>query len=252
MRFVCFIFILAGFAAAAQTDKVFLKNGEVKKGIVLSVGLDFIFYKASDTSRQTQKILKNDILLVEKYDGKVYVFGKENMKPTTDTGYKHFRHSIGVQPLDVMFGRITGVYEFVNKRGTLGIAFPVSLTFDPIGPIYSPTNDTTKPRANYHTKGLNFIAGGDLNFYIGKKERRRFFVGPRVRYGVDMFLINIEGYSIQSQFGWKFMSSDYHFYQQLALGFGFVRILSSPAGNRINPKESYSWASFTYRIGFGW
>jgi len=66
-----------------------------------------------------------------------------------------------------------------------------------------------------------------------------------------MFL-QIEAYSLQTQFGLRVGDPTDHISQHISGGIGFVRVLSSPGGNRINPKQSYGWFSINYRIGFNW
>ena len=252
MRILFIILILFGMCGFAQTDKIYLVNGEVKKGLVISMGNDFVFSKSSDTSLTTKKYLKSDILLIEKYDGKVFVFGKNSEKKvnTIDTTEVFYRNSLGIQPLSFFLGRVSLVYERMNKEGTIGFALPVSLTFDPTGIIYEP--DSSRGTSGNHLSGVNFIGGADVNFYVGKGDFEGFYLGPRVRYGVDMFIGNIEAYTVQTQFGWKLEGSEYRMSHHISVGFGFVRILSSQAGNRINSKNSYSWGSISYRIGLNW
>jgi hypothetical protein len=67
-----------------------------------------------------------------------------------------------------------------------------------------------------------------------------------------MFVGNTEAYSVQTQFGWRIGEPASRFSQHVSLGFGFVRVLSSRAGARIDPKQSYAWGSITYRIGVNW
>jgi hypothetical protein len=252
MRLFLFIFILCGFCARAQRDKVFMKNGEIKKGMVVSVVNDFIFFRASDTSL-TQRMPKSEILLVEKYDGKILIFSKKIAEEQDSAAVgpgKFRRHSFGIQPLNVFVGRMTASYEYLNKTGTIGFLLPVSVTFDPVGTLYKESNDSSGTSA--HTPGYNLIGGADVNFYLAKGDFEGFYFGPRIRYGVDMFLFNIEAYSIQTQFGYRIAEPDSRLVQHLSVGLGFVRILASPAGNNISPKQSYGWASINYRIGFNW
>jgi hypothetical protein len=147
-------------------------------------------------------------------------------------------------------GRATVVYERYTKNDKIGFVIPVSLTFDPFGLLYGTdidTNITVK-----RIRGASFIFGGDVNFYFGKSERSRFFVGPRIRYGTDLFLRGTEAYSLQTQAGWKHEDVRGKFIQHFSLGFGFVRILGAPAGLIINPKQSYGWYSINYRLSLRW
>jgi len=136
MRIIIFILIFSGFILKGQ-DKLFFKNGDSKKGIIVSMGNDFVFFKTSDTSLTLQKISKSEILLIERFDGKIFIFSKSSLEKDSVLiqDKKIFRNSIGLQPLNFLLGRITGAYERLNKDGTIGFVFPLSLTFDPVGVI---------------------------------------------------------------------------------------------------------------------
>jgi hypothetical protein len=247
-------FILRPLAAQ---DKVFFLNGQVKKGIVVSIARDAVFFKTSDTST-IQRIPKTELLLVENYKGVRYVFGREPAKDPRENARDTLRiaanpkqHYLGIQPLGILAGRGTLVYEHFTKNNRIGFVIPLSVTFDPFGTLYNTRIDTSR-NAIRRISGINFIAGMDVNFYIGKKSSPRFFLGPRVRYGTDLFLRGIEAYSLQTQVGWKIEDDRGIFTQHLSVGFGFVRILSSPLGTLINPRQSYGWYSLNYRLGVRW
>ncbi|MDO9000825.1 MAG: hypothetical protein Q7W45_13740 [Bacteroidota bacterium] len=251
MQKIYILFLLFSLSLNAQ-DKLFYKNGNVKKGYVVSVTKEVVFFKNSDTSIQTQQIPKTDLLLLENYKGDVFIFANdkktESEKPETKL-YK--RNALGVQPFAVLFGRVTLVYERFTKDNKIGFVFPLSLTFDPMGSLYNSRIDTNRNSVK-RLKGVNFIGGLDVNFYVGRRESSKFFVGPRIRYGTDMFLRGIEAYSLQTQLGWKYSNPKKSMIQHLSFGFGFVRILSSPAGPLISPKQSYGWYSINYRVGIKW
>lgn len=252
MRYTILILIFLAFIVKGQ-DKIFLKNGLSKKGIIISMGNDFVFFKLSDTSLATERISKSDIMLIEKYNDQIFIFSKEHLQKDSlgNKNKKIFKNSFGLQPFNVLLGRITVAYEYLNKNGKVGIVIPLSLTFDPVGILYNTTVDSTR-KSSLHAKGFNFIGGADLNLYLGRGDFEGFFLGPRVRYGTDMLLQGIEAYSIQTQFGWRLGETNDRLSQHISLGIGFVRILSSQAGNRINPKQSYGWLSVNYRVGINW
>jgi hypothetical protein len=249
MRFLFLILFFSAFVSKGQ-DRIFLKGGKIKNGIVSSIGNDFVFFKNSDSSLTIQRIAKAEVMLVEKYDGKIYIFSKENFsKDSTVSPRRTFKNSLGCQPLNVFLGRLTVNYEYLNKSGKIGVVIPLSLTFDPVGILYRTTVDSTR-NSSLHTRGFNFIGGVDINFYAGKGDFEGFFLGPRIRYGTDMFLQGTEAYSLQNQFGWRLTEPDDRLSQHISIGIGFVRILASPGGNRISSKQSYGWLSVNYRVGF--
>lgn len=251
MKIFFTIFLFFSFTLSAQ-DKIFLKDGTLKQGVVISQGIDFILFKTSDTSTTTYKIPKNSVVMIEKYDGKIFTYSSKFSKTDSSSLKKEFKkNSFGLQPLGLFTGRLAASYERLNKDGTIGYCFPLALTYDPVGVIYTPKIDSTYGTIT-HNEGYNFIGGIDVNFYIGKRESWKFFVGPRLRYGVDVALGNIEAYSVQTQFGWRIGKPQNLFSQHISIGVGFARILSSQAGNRIDPKQSYGWGSINYRIGVNW
>lgn len=248
---ILFWVLLLSFSKAQ--DKIIFTDGKSVKGIVISFANDFVFFKKNDTSVSTIKFPKKDVLLIEKYDGSVYLFARNDVK-AKDTLRQIFpqrKNYAYFQPYGVFLGRVATSYERLSKDGKIGYVIPLILTFDPVGSLYKENNDSTGFDRK-HYAGINFISGADINFYIGQKERIKFYIGPRLRYGVDMFLENTEGYSLQSQFGWKSDKPNSRFVQHLAFGFGFVRVLSISGTNRISPKQSFGWGSVTYKLGFKW
>ncbi|MBA2610463.1 MAG: hypothetical protein H0U95_00735 [Bacteroidetes bacterium] len=252
MQKIYILFFLFTISLKAQ-DKLFFKNGTVKKGVVISIAKDVVFYKTSDTSARTQQIPKTELLLLENYKGEIFIFSEAKKEVETAktelTLYK--RNAIGIQPLGVFMGRITFAYERFTKDNKIGFVFPLSITFDPSGKLYNSRIDTSK-NAVKRLSGVNFIGGIDVNFYVGRKKNSQFFVGPRIRYGTDMFAKGTEAYTVQTQFGWRIGKPEKAVVQHLAFGFGVVRILSSPAGAVISPKQSYASFSVNYRIGVKW
>ena len=253
MKHFLIILIVFNYCFCKSQDKLFFKTGEVKNGIIVSILSDYLLFKTSDTSVNTYRIPKSEIIMAERYDGRVFIFTeKKSRRDSTKHINGNFkRNFLSVQPFNLLFGRATICYERLNKEGTFGVVIPAIITFDPIGTIYRVKSDSAGAFVP-HNSGINFIGGLDLNFYIGKKDNAKFFLGPRIRYGVDMFLRNIEAYSIQTQFGWRLGKPENTITQHFSVGFGFARILSSQAANRISPKQSYGWGSINYRIGFNW
>jgi len=224
----------------------------MSEGTVMSMGSEIVYFRVSDTSA-VQKILKTQLLMIEDYKGTRHIFGA-NATPVRNkhTGVSEGpRNMLGIQPIEIFFGRFTAVYERLSADQKVGLSIPFSLTFDPFGSLYPIPVDTNLGPFQ-RIRGVKFITGADLNFYIGKSDRAKFFAGPRVRYGTDVFLRDIEGYSVQTQFGWKLGRPTGKIVQHVSAGYGIARILSAQGGTRINPKQSYSWFSVNYRLSFKW
>jgi hypothetical protein len=244
------LLLLAGLSARSQ-DRLYFRDGTVKTGILVSVAREHVYFRASDTSQVT-RLDKNELVVIEQQNGARYLFSKKSKKeekPQTAPVPAGKRHSLSIAPLEIFAGRATFIFEQLTKDGRIGIAIPVSLTFDPFGPIYALPIDTV----NFsRITGVNFITGADLNIYIGKKPNATFFLGPRLRYGTDVFLSNITGFSYQTQLGWRFGRPGSRFVSHLSVGYGFVRIFNSPAGPLIDSNQSYGWYSLNYRLGVRW
>jgi hypothetical protein len=251
MRFLLVILVVFFYASRGQ-DKLFFNNGTVKKGVIVSIAREVVYFKYSDTSA-TQTINKADLVMTENYRGQRFIFG-ESKKTNPDSlqlkpHYK--RNAFGVQPLGIFVGRATFVYELYTEDHKIGFVFPMSVTFDPFGSLYNSPIDTNRNAVKRIT-GVNFIGGLDVNFYTGKRKNRQFFIGPRFRYGTDLFLRGIEAYSLQTQLGWRFGSSERLVTQHFSVGFGFANVLSAFQGPLVRSKKFYGWYSINYRVGIGW
>jgi hypothetical protein len=253
MRIFLFILLFLSCYLNAQ-DKLFFKDGTRKKGFILSIAKDYIYFRTSDTAA-TQKISRGGLILIEDYKGTLYHFSEDDKITETESTDKKtetgIRNIFSIQPIGLILGRATVVYERLTKDDKIGVVIPFSLTYDPTG-ILSQSELDTSFNAVKRIRGVNFITGLDVNFYVGKKESLKFFLGPRVRYGTDLFLRDIQGYTIQTQFGWKLNRPEKKFVQHFSIGLGFVRVLSSPGGTLIDPKQSYGWYSLNYRLGIKW
>ena len=254
MRNLIYIFLIVSSVFNAQ-DKLYFKSGVLKKCYLLSVTKDKIYYKNYDTSTYSNLVNKADLVMLETYNGIRYLFSeKENTKLTTIDTLKLKQNTIGIQPFNFLLGRLTFNYERLSKNNKVGLMIPLSITFNPFASLYKGNIDTTQTLVS-NKKGTNIISGFDVNFYLGKKQNSKYFIGPRFRYGTDLFATTIEAYTLQTQFGIKFQKPSQKqlaLTQHLSAGFGFIRIVSLPFTNRINPKQSYIWYSLNYRIGFGW
>lgn len=244
-------FVLIISQIGFSQDKLFFLDGTKRNGIIVSNAKDHIYFKQSDTSA-TEKIEKTKLILIEDYKGTRYMFGNTpidtlSKKIERDNSNRKL-NSIAVQPFGIFVGRGSFLYERFTKDGKFGFVIPIIITFDPFGSIYAiPADSSFVP-----TKGVSFITGLDLNYYIGKREGFQFFIGPRIRYGTDMFLGGIKGYSIQTQLGWKIGRPDARFIQHLSLGFGFIRVVEVQSTQTLDPKQSFTWGSINYSLGLNW
>ncbi len=256
--FICFF---AGGMLAQ--DKLFFKNGTHSICKIVSINLHSVTYQDSTKGETLITISKTELLMAEYHkSGDVFVFGSEEPPKTNNyisVSGKDYKEKIrekeralpsniiGVQLPDIGFGRVTLTYERLILDKQLGLLVPFSLTYDPqVLFILNVKGSGINPNRN-----VGFITGLDINYYFETRSpRTKFFVGPRFRYGTDIIMFNSTAYTIQFQNGFFFSSSSGKTTGTLALGFGFVRIVSSPYGAGIDPAQSIPWFSFTYRLGF--
>jgi len=262
-KILFFVFLLVGAISLAQ-DKVVFKDGRKYNCKIVAINPTTITYKDSASAEKMITIAKNDVLMAEFKSGSVYVFGNNepssvlpsnNTKPKSkrelnrETEQSFSNNIIGVQIPDIFFGRLTLTYERLFLDKTMGIVIPISLTYDP-RILYRGLSTDTANGASVVRRNLSYVTGLDLNYYFETRSHSKFFVGPRFRYGTDVFVSNVTAYSVQFQNGFLICSSNGKLASTFALGFGFARVLASPLGNAFDPKQSYPWASFTFRLGF--
>src|SRR6185436_5635854 len=111
MRLAIIIFLFCACGLRAQ-DKLYFVNGTMSEGTVMSMGSEIVYFRVSDTSA-VQKILKTQLLMIEDYKGTRHIFGA-NATPVRNkhTGVSEGpRNMLGIQPIEIFFGRFTAVYE---------------------------------------------------------------------------------------------------------------------------------------------
>ncbi len=244
-------------------DKLVFKNGTKTTCKIVSINPHTLTYQDSANGEKLITIAKTELLIAEyHHSGDVFIFGNEEAPKintnvnSNSTDYKEKirekeralpNNIIGVQLPDFAFGRVTLTYERLILDKQLGLLVPFSLTYDPrVLLLINTQSSGVAPSSN-----VGFISGLDINYYFEMRSpRTKFFVGPRFRYGTDIFMFNSTAYTVQFQNGFFFSGSGGKTTGTLALGFGFVRIVSSPYGGGIDPAQSIPWFSFTYRLGF--
>jgi len=250
MQKFLWIFILMASFVSAQ-DKIIFRNGTSKKGIITTVTKDYVYFKLSDTSA-IEKIRKSKIIFMEDYRGTRYLLSENDTAQNSTTRSSNeglrLRNSLSIQPMALLFGRLNLSYERLSKDGKIGIVIPLILTYDPsFGNVFTADSSFN----SVHIKGVSYITGIDVNYYFGKRDGIKLFLGPRIRYGTDMAFFNTEAYSIQTQIGIKVGRAETRVVQHLSVGYGFVRIISSNY-LKYDVKQSHMWFSLNYRLGIKW
>ncbi|WP_317899656.1 hypothetical protein [Aurantibacillus circumpalustris] len=250
MRYLLII-LLFSFSIFKAQDKLFFLDGTSKTGILVSNTKEFVYFRATDTSK-IEKINKNQLIVMEDYKGNRYLFSNDPQQKTSRAASNSTltlpKNSISIQPMAVLFGRINLTYERFTKDNRIGFVIPIILTFDPSFGNFFNGFDSTRTRV----PGIKYITGLDVNFYAEKGSTFKFFLGPRIRYGTDVAFYNTEGISVQTQLGMKLSRPEGLVVQHLSIGFGFVKVFSSITSQLALSKQAYPWLSLNYRLGVKW
>ena len=250
MKYILIILLFYTFSNFAQ-DKVIYNDGKIVYGKIISIGSNVVYFKNSDSS-EVQQIEKSNLIFAEISKSKRYVFKDSiNRKNISTFKLKEKKHFISIQPVGVFVGRINLIYERLSANQKVGLVLPISITFDPNSIFYKIGRDSTRNNIIQSNKKIGIITGFDVNFYLGQKAIRCFFIGPRFRYGNNLFIENFNLLTFQTQIGWRFQKPFSNFVQHLSFGFGLAKI-SIALPRPFNKTPIFSWFSLNYRLGINW
>lgn len=250
MKYILIILLFYTSTNFAQ-DKLIYNDGKILNGKIISIGANVVYFRNSDSS-EVQQIEKTNLIFAEISKSKRYIFKDSiNSKNINTFKLKEKIHFIGIQPLGVFLGRINLIYERLSANQKVGFVLPISITFDPNEIFYKIGRDSTRNNIIQGRQTIGIITGADINFYISQKETRCFFIGPRFRYGNNLFIENFNLLTFQTQIGWRFQKPVSDFVQYLSFGFGFAKI-SITLPRPFNDDIIFSWFSLNYRLGINW
>lgn len=259
--YISFIFCCLITQTTFAQDKLFLRNNTTLFCKIASINEKTVSYRDSVGATQITTISKENIIMAEYKTGEIYVFGKaeatsapailnetsserkaRKMQEWKKEDESLRNNIIGFEPIGFFIGRFGASYERLLNNKNIGIKIPMLLSYNFLG--------------DSSNKKVGFITGLDVNFYQDLKPNTKYFFGPRVRYGTDMFLGNIEGITAQLNNG-IFVSRGKSFTNTIGLGFGFFKFTRSltNTNNTINGgtydyKKLYPSFSITWRLGF--
>jgi hypothetical protein len=251
-------------------DKLFLRNGSSLSCKIVSINEHTISYRDTVENSPITTVSKTQLILAE-IKGEVYIFGSEkqvseSLVNTNETWQQRqdrrmqdwkkqedtlSNNILGFYLPVILLGRLGVSYERLFANKSIGIKVPFILSYNPIA--YLPTTNSSSSSGNTTNapnKGVGFITGIDVNFYHDIKPQMKYYFGPRIRYGTDMFMGGIEGLTAQIQNG-IFRSSGKRFTNTFGVGFGFFKLsrkysnLSGYTENQVYPSYSITW-----RLGF--
>ena len=265
-----FLFLVFSISAVYSQDQLFFRKGTSLTCKIVAISEKTITYRDTIVGAPLVTVPKTEVILAEYKTGEVYIFSsgnsigieapEETREQRKERKMKEWKEQeqglsdniLGFYIPDLVLGRFTVSYERLIANKTIGITIPVSLTYDSFGALAAATSTsssgtgTTAPVTR--TRGVNIIAGIDVNYYYDLKPQLKYYFGPRLRYGTDMVFSGLEGVSFQLQNG-IFKSRGKRMTSNLGFGIGFVKVFNAPVLSR-DPRKVHPWASFTWRLGF--
>lgn len=147
---------------------------------VLEVRGSQIFYKKWGQPDKPTTVISTDYVQYVQYqDGRRQVFAPPPaLSPSADDAVNLRRNIIGIRPVDLYFTNLTLAYERLVWANRLGIKVPVTL-----GINHNRYGGYGGYGTAFYQRNKTFSTGLELNFYLSKAERFRYFVGPAVQWG---------------------------------------------------------------------
>jgi hypothetical protein len=87
------------------------------------------------------------------------------------------QHILAIRPIDLFFPNFSFLYEHLSVNKKFGIRFPISIGLGSKG------NRTDVYDTFSMLRNRSFGTGLDLNFYVGRPDRFRYYVGPSFQLG---------------------------------------------------------------------
>ncbi|MDO1445905.1 hypothetical protein Q0590_06560 [Rhodocytophaga aerolata] len=178
--FLCFSVL----AAAAQNSIVRTDGVKLDVKVVEVKGSEIHFTKNAENNGKLYVISKEDVVSITYQDGSVQQFPPVSapIVPKPSVVYNKGRNIIGFRPIDFAFTNLSLLYEHLSANQKVGIRLPISIGIshkEIKGDVYN----------NFSMlRNRTFSTGLDLNFYVGKPDRFRYYIGPSFQLGFFRYI----------------------------------------------------------------
>lgn len=165
IRVILFVFLQLGcFTWLKSQDKIFLRNGQIINASIISLDELGVSYKDTVQNSPIIKLKREDVLLTEDRNGKIYMYSILQPKNSSAIDIKSIateptkletrserrerllkewkvkenelsNNILGFYIPELLFGRLTVSYERLLANKSIGILIPVSLTYDGLGAL---------------------------------------------------------------------------------------------------------------------
>lgn len=269
ITYIHLLFSLLFTQTLLAQDKLFLRNNTTIYCKISSVNEKTVSYRDTLGNPDIKTISKESIMLAEFKSGDVYIFGKANENSSSDASiitetrqerkirkmeeWKKEEETLsdnilGFEPGAFFLGRFGVSYERLFANKSIGIKIPLIMSYN-----YAQSSGLASNNGNTTLDyGPSFITGLDVNFYQDLKPKTKYFFGPRIRYGKDMFLGGIEGFTAQLNNG-LFVSQGKNFTNTIGVGIGCFKqtlVYNSTNNSSFSDEQLYPSFSITWRLGF--
>lgn len=239
-----FFFIMYSLTIVGQEDKLFLSDNTVFKCRFISFENNYVYYKLNDTSF-VNKISRDKVVKIQTEKKSILLASYKNKDSITAQNF--FTRRMYLNPFSFFSGNISIAYEQYFNGNNCSLFIPFTL-------LYDHTKQLQRDTLTFHPLNRNkidFKLAIALNLYLGNKENRKFYIGPRLQYGSYLIWQDIQGWAIQAQTGWKIRSPLKRFNHNICVSYGFGKPINTDNFN-VPKNRTYGVIGFDYYIGFGW
>jgi hypothetical protein len=185
MRRLYIIIVLCLLFSATNAQDIIQRTDGVKiEGKVLDAnGAEIRFNKAAEPPENVYIIQKEDVSSITYQDGTVQEFNTSAPRTPVYTPsapsipLNQGQHILAIRPIDLIFPNISLLYEHLSVNKKFGIRFPISIGLGSKG------NRTDVYDTFSMLRNRTFGTGVDLNFYVGRPDRFKYYVGPSFQLG---------------------------------------------------------------------
>lgn len=217
------VLVFSSVAVSAQ-ELLYFANGNILKTSNTILTTDSVSFQIFNSSQRQYSINKNELVKMITEEGDIIEFTGKYIEHS-NSGLS--KNSVSFNTLGIPMGRFTMSYQFLNKKGNLGVEIPVSIGLftdaylDPLPEIFDIEMYSM------------FYSGVTLNWYPMGQKKVNYILGPSLRIGVGK-----ENYYYCYDCDYEYDRNKQMFYTKLLINNGLV----------LTPNKHFSM-SFIFSLG---
>ena len=175
-RFVVLVLIpLAGITSGQAQDTLRHTDGVLLTGKVTVIKGSRVEFSKADEPDVTYVINTADLSSIRYENGRQETFAPAAVP--AGIAVNRGRNILAWRPTDLVLTDFTMTYERLSRSRKVSWRIPLSVGIDRI------TEQGNRTFRSTYIRNKVFLTGLDLNFYLGKPDRFRYFMGPSFRVG---------------------------------------------------------------------